>query len=200
MLTSGQRESSWANRLDLCFISSEGGTSLGRFPLFAPDVANVNPHVDSATILHPVWRLQTLLSRQYLWSRDSNGSGCSLLYLGQGRKGALADLGDDVDIRIDDLGNIILHAGSEHRRYFRGIETVILLEPTGEIGRASLQGVVQRSTNPHGHEVLVVFGARARGGLVEDEIDGELDVHRSFQGIAGEFAIPLRGVTVAHEQ
>src|SRR5258705_12925848 len=50
MLTPGQRESSWASRPDLCRISSERRTSLGRFPLLAPDVA-IRSHFDRATIL-----------------------------------------------------------------------------------------------------------------------------------------------------
>src|SRR5688572_494201 len=33
-----------------------------------------------------------------------------------------------------------------------------------------------------------------------DQVDGKLDVHRRFEGIAGELAIPLGGVAIADEE
>jgi hypothetical protein len=45
-----------------------------------------------------------------------------------------------------------------------------------------------------------VFGARLRHGLVLHQFNGDRELHRRLERIAGELAIPLRRVTIAEEE
>jgi Putative restriction endonuclease len=52
----------------------------------------------------------------------------------------------------------------------------------------------------HRHHVLVALRARTADAALLDQIHRELDFHRCFERITGEFAVTLDGMPVAHEQ
>ena len=60
----------------------------------------------------------------------SGGPNRSIHLLGNRREQTLGDLGHDVNLRIDDFGDLVTHTGAEDHSDFGGVEFVLLLEPS----------------------------------------------------------------------
>ena len=58
------------------------------------------------------------------------GSDRNTILLGNRREQALGDFGNDVNLRIDDFGDVVTHTGAEDHSDFGGVEFVLLLEPS----------------------------------------------------------------------
>src|SRR5215471_1801052 len=92
---------------------------------------------------------------------------------------------------------VVVNGESQNHRHLRWVELVVVFQPAGHHGCGALQGFGQRVGYPDRHKVFVVLGARSAHCFAANQINGELDLHRSLQGVSSQLAIPLRGMTIA---
>src|SRR5215510_14776190 len=92
---------------------------------------------------------------------------------------ALLYLGDHIDVRFNDFGRVKL---------------VVILDPSSQHSGCTLQGIGKRVGDADRHEVFVVFGPRPAHRPALNQINLELDFHRSLERIAGEFSLGLGGM------
>ena len=98
---------------------------------------------------------------------------------------------------VVDVAHVVFHGLAHEDVYGSGVQAVVLLEESNQLGGGVLRCLVQRAGVAHGHHVGFVDCPGPLDGLALEEAQREGDIEGDFDPGADDFAVALHGVAVA---